>query len=145
MTTTFLCLAALVVGCGWLQGTVRVDPAILVEVRAIGTVSGESEMQSDVNGRAEITNFLVIDIGVADSRDAVEKAVKKLQAQEWVIEAENKPVRVLMKSNRWAGAQLSITPYDPINLHDVPDLQKALAGKAPKEKGLVIIDVFNVT
>ncbi|MFB4281985.1 hypothetical protein ACBJ59_42300 [Nonomuraea sp. MTCD27] len=135
-------MAAFVVGCGWLKGDLQVDPVVLSEVRAIGTLSGESEMRSDANGQVEITNFLVIDVGAADSRGAVAKAVANLQAQEWVVEAESRPVRVLMKSTRWTGAQLSIAPYDPMNLHDVPDLQEALAGKIAMEKGLVIIDVF---
>jgi hypothetical protein len=142
---SLLCLALLVVACGWFQGTIQVDPTPLNEVRKIGTVRGESRMHSDVNGKAEITNYFVIDVGGTDDRDAVNEAVKNLQAQEWSIVAENRPARVLMKSDKWAGVHLSVTPFDPVNLNGVPELLTALGGETVRTEGLVIIDVYKFT
>nr|SBO97583.1 hypothetical protein BN4615_P7099 [Nonomuraea gerenzanensis] len=137
-----LCLLPLAVGCGVLLGPLRVDPGALDEIRAVGAVNGESEMKSDVGGRTEISNLLVVDVGAADSRGAIDKAVDLLQAREWVIEADLKPGWVLMRSERWAGTDLSIEPYDPRELHDVPDLRKALAGRTSTLERAVIIIVI---
>lgn len=137
-----ICAAFLIGGCGWSHGTLQVDPTALENVREIGAVRGESEAQSEINGQIEVSNFFVIDVGGTSAPNTLDKAVEILRAQEWSIIAESKPVRVLMKSNKWMDVHLSIAPFDPIYLNDVPDLYRTFSSQAEKSEGLVVIRVY---
>ncbi|MGP3913447.1 hypothetical protein [Nonomuraea sp. 10N515B] len=135
-------VALVVGGCGWFGGPIQVDPVVLNEVRRIGVVRGESKVQSDVNRRAEITNFFVIDVAGVNASDTLDKAVKNLQAQKWSIITENRPIRVVMKSDKWPEVHLTIASFDAMYLEEAPELRGMLGDKTPTTEGHVIIDVY---
>jgi hypothetical protein len=132
----------LVGGCGWFQGPSQVDPVIIKEVRGIGVLKAETTSQSYVNGRTEITNVIVVDVGTMNSREALDKVVDGLRKLEWTIIAENRPIRVLMKSGKFPDAHASIAPFDPIYHKTEPEILKALAGESGEREALVSLNVY---
>jgi hypothetical protein len=135
----------LVGGCGWFQGPSQVDPVILKEVRGIGVLKAETTSRSSVNGRTEITNIIVVDVGTMNSRDALDKAVDSLRKREWTIIAENRPIRALMKSGKFSDVHVSIAPFDPIYHKAEPEILKTLAGESVKREALVSLHIYEYT
>ncbi|MEU7833402.1 hypothetical protein [Nonomuraea sp. NPDC049129] len=130
----------LAAGCGSPR-TFQVAPAVLDNVRGIGSVVEETSSQAAVDGGIEITRTLVVDVEAADAKDALNAAVERLRKREWEILAENRPVKILMKSNKWDKAHLSIATLDPEKSETAPD-PKIAEKILTKKKPLIVIDVY---
>ncbi|GAA3211469.1 hypothetical protein GCM10020216_016110 [Nonomuraea helvata] len=56
--------------------------------------------------------------------------------------SENRPIRVLMKSDKWVGVHLTIAPFDKMYLKEAPELSRVIDDQTASTDGLVIIDVY---
>ncbi|GGP06594.1 hypothetical protein [Nonomuraea glycinis] len=111
-------------------------------MRGIGVLKAGTTSRSYVNGRTEITNILVVDVGTMNPRDALDKAVDSLRELEWTTIAENRPIRVLMKSGKFSDVHASIAPFDPIYHKTEPEILRALAGESGEREALVSLNVY---
>jgi hypothetical protein len=122
--------------------TLRVDPAALENIRGIGKVWAEVSIENERNGRSQIENLLVIDVGAASGREALDKAADLLEGRNWMIDTENRPAIVLMESANWKDAHLVLYPFHPAYFEDHPEVLGALEKASVKEESLVYLEVF---
>jgi len=120
----------------------RVAPAVIDNVRSMGRVELEFETESDWGSGTQVTNELVINVGAAGGREALDEAAVLLKEREWIVVAENRPTIVLMKSSRWKDVRVIVRPFHSAYFEDNPEILKRLERASVEEQSLVYLQIF---
>ncbi|MEV7008186.1 hypothetical protein [Streptosporangium sp. NPDC051022] len=133
-------------GCGLVSEALRVDPAVLDDVRGIGKVLAEAttETPGQAGGPDKMTNTFVIDVGGVNAQDSLKKARGILLAHKWVSAAEEPPGGVRVKSPAWEGAYLNVRSYGSVTLGNYPEEIKKAVEAAADPEVLLIVDTEQV-
>ncbi|MFI6905427.1 hypothetical protein ACIBKY_29485 [Nonomuraea sp. NPDC050394] len=131
--------ALFIAACG---KEVRVDPAAVSEIHAIGRVltEGTSEWHwgDEGPGYTSLNKTVVLDMGSTTAQAALEKARALLIERGWEIDAPAGDGSLSMTSGRWQGLQLfaySVKQYVQIwGLEDVEEPQVAEVIKRARER-----------
>ncbi|MFF0246226.1 hypothetical protein [Streptosporangium sandarakinum] len=133
------CVGLLAAGC---SATLHVAPAVLDDVRKVGSVLKEDSYSILWEGNEEISNVFVVDVGAVDSKDAFDKAVTFFRNHKWEIVAQDPPVWAQLRSTVWKGAYLTLDSFDSSTLRKYPEsLRRATEGVRVNRKSLVLLDV----
>ncbi|MET9066098.1 hypothetical protein [Streptosporangium sandarakinum] len=136
-------LSVLISGCMVSSSPLRVPPPALDNVRSIGKVWAETSTENEKDGRRQIENLLIIDVGAASKREALDKASALLVARKWTVSAENRPTIVSMKCTKWKDVTLVLRPFHPAYFEEYPEILNKLKGLPTEEKSLVYIEIFD--
>ncbi|WP_020541180.1 hypothetical protein [Nonomuraea coxensis] len=136
-------LVILCSGCSLspVEVVLRVEPAALDDIRGIGEVRAESTSESEKDGSRQISHALIIDVGAASGREALDKAAGLLLSRRWKISAENRPTIVSMESSRWEDTRLILRPFHPAYFEDQPEVIEQLEESSAEVESLVHADV----
>ncbi|MFI6509845.1 hypothetical protein ACIBCT_19760 [Streptosporangium sp. NPDC050855] len=86
----------------------RVDPGVVRDVRSIVKVLAETKDEVTWDGLTLVSEVLVIDVGSADSRQALSRASGLLQEHGWSIIDQQLPESVTMESSQREYVRLSL-------------------------------------
>ncbi|WP_344884433.1 hypothetical protein [Nonomuraea antimicrobica] len=120
----------------------RVPPAALDDIRSIGAVQAEFSSETGWGDGTQITNVLVVDVGVANGQAALNTATAALLTErKWTIVTENRPTIVLMHSSQWKNTRLVLRPFHPAYFEDNPDVLASLEEASVEKRSLVFLEV----
>ncbi len=124
--------------------TLRVDSAVLGDVRSIGKVLGEATTEDPgwEGGESTVTNIFAIDTGTADIREALEKSSDHLLQRKWVITAQRLPETILLEAIDHRGTSLQIDAFHPLKMGEYPEPIKKAVGMSTNPEELLIVYAF---
>ncbi|MFF3444602.1 hypothetical protein [Streptosporangium sp. NPDC002721] len=140
-TTTILCATLVISGCGLLHTTLKVDPATVAEVRAIGKVIAHTTTSGTWEDTTQVDDFLLVDLGAVDYEAARNKARNQLQGIGWKTSGSGH-LWIHMKSTKWANTVLKIDSFENYEAHGEPlesKVEKALMTEPAKTQTYIIL------
>ncbi|WP_433500364.1 hypothetical protein ACQP1K_08760 [Sphaerimonospora sp. CA-214678] len=91
-----------------------------------------------------VTDVMVADMRVPESREVLERAVALLRDRSWMVDTERLPDWVSMRSDRWEDTELSLTRFESFQVDEFEDPQLAKVIKSVRARvgteGVIVLE-----
>lgn len=138
-------LFAMLSGCGsqWLPSRIRVDAAVVHEVRSVGKSVGQTTSELEYEGAVQVVDILVLDLSAASFSEALELAHDNLRRHGW-IDMGREPKEIYMRSKKWDGVDLAIGSLgilDSYGVRQSPELANLLKVDTSESQSYLVAEL----